>query len=99
MTEKLYSYSDGKIRYRRIKSEEPIVMMYFSSSEIAEALHEMKYNINYWAEVFEVSRKKIGRHWSYPRSSVAIFHHIKRLLREDKYTIEGAKEKLKLIPK
>ena len=91
-------YQDGQIKYKKeIVSEQPIKKIYFTAPEIARLTNETAITIRFWAKQFEVYRKAGSHTWQYPRASVALFHQIKYLLRIEKYTIEGAKQKLKLI--
>jgi DNA-binding transcriptional MerR regulator len=53
----------------------------------------------YWAKEFnidpQVSIKRERKHFHFSMKQVALFHHIKRLRHDEKYTIEGAKIKLR----
>ena len=85
--------------FRTIKSERPVIKYYFTSKEVSEIIGELQSVIRFWVKEFNLYRKWRGykKQWFLSRKSVAKLHHIKRLLREEKHTIEGAKEKLKLI--
>lgn len=87
--------------FRTLKSERPIIKYYFTTPEVSEILGEVQSTIRFWSKAFGLYRKWKGykKHWVFPRESLAKLHHIKRLLREEHFTIEGAKLKLKLIEK
>ena len=77
------------------KSEQPIKQKYYSAPQIGLLINEPATVVRFWALEFEVYRKNDGYKWLYPRESVAKFHQIKTLLRVDRFTIIGAKQKLK----
>lgn len=83
-----------------LKTEDPeIQKMYWTQSELSEMLVESYGTIRHWSDRFNIRTHvfKYGRarHPMYAKKEVALFHHIKRLLRKEKYTIEGAKIKLR----
>lgn len=88
------------VRQNEFKSEKPIPKYYFNTPQVAEIIGERTSVIRFWTRAFNIYRKckSLKNGWMYPRNSVAKLHHIKRLLREEHFTIEGAKLKLKLIP-
>ncbi|HTJ53749.1 MAG TPA: helix-turn-helix domain-containing protein [Cyclobacteriaceae bacterium] len=76
-----------------------IKKMYFTVSEVSEVINEDYSTVRTWVKKFSITPEKIhlGKigHPVFSREQVALFHHIKRLRREEKYTIEGAKQKLR----
>lgn len=77
--------------------DESIQKKYFTISEVAELLNEPHTCINFWRKFFELSgwrSKSYNNRWKFTRETVAKFHIIKTLLRIDKFTLEGAKQKL-----
>lgn len=89
-------YQNGQIKYKKdIRSEQSIQQIYFTAPQIGRLINETAVTVRYWALEFEVYRKNWGNKWHYQRSSVAMFHRIKYLLRTEQFTIAGAKLKLK----
>jgi len=91
-------YSDGKIRYRAIKSEDPIKMFYYSSSDISKMLAVETRIVRAWSNEFGINphRGNFKPHLRrYTRSMVAKLHVIYNLLMIHKYTIEGAHQILR----
>ncbi len=75
---------------------------YYTVHEVSEMINETTVVVNFWRKVFKVpsiKSRSFNHAWKFPRPSVAIFHLIKNLLRNEKYTLEGAKQKLKQLPK
>jgi hypothetical protein len=91
-------YQGGQIKYvKTLRINEPIQQVYFTAPQIGKIISETATTVRFWASQFEVYRKAGSHTWHYPRASVAQFHQIKYLLRTEKFTIEGAKLKLKSI--
>ncbi len=70
---------------------------HFTLHEIADIIGESVSCINYWRKAFKIlswRSKSFNGCWKFTRTSVAKFHLIKNLLRNEKYTIEEAKQKL-----
>lgn len=70
---------------------------YYTVSEVSEIIGEPAWTVRKWNEIFELGAHMGRQHRLYTRDIVAMLHLIKTLLRVDKYTVEGAKQKLKLI--
>jgi DNA-binding transcriptional MerR regulator len=70
--------------------------LYYSISEVAQILDEETYVLRYWEKEFpQVSPKKnkSGKR-VYSDSDISILKIVKKLLREDKLSILGAKEQI-----
>jgi len=93
-------FKQNHVRQNEFKSEKPLIKYYFKTKEVAEMVEEPESVIRFWTKEFNIYKKltSFKEHWVFPRKSVAKFHQIKMLLREEHYTIQGAKLKLKLIP-
>lgn len=73
-----------------------IKKVYFSISEVSKIVGENQSTIRFWCLKFDLPvYRKRNRNRSFSRNDIAKLHVIKNLLRVDKYTIEGAKQKLK----
>lgn len=72
-----------------------IKKVYFSISEVSKIIGENQSTIRFWCLKFGLPFDRKNRIRKFCRDDVAKFHIIKTLLRVDKYTIEGAKQKLK----
>ena len=76
---------------------------FYSTIEISDMLGVEASCIRYWSKVFNVqhdSRSKEGGARGtrfYSRENVAVFHHVHNLLHIQKFTIEGAKIKLRSL--
>src|SRR5580693_9438430 len=70
--------------------------LYFKIGEVAELLGVEPYVLRYWETEFSVlSPKKSGTgHRLYRRKDVELLLRIKHLLRDKRYTIEGARQSL-----
>lgn len=77
-----------------MKTYDPINKSYFTATEVGEMIGESSGVIRHWNDVFELGAHMGRQHRMYTRVIVAKLHIIKTLLRVDKYTVEGAKEKL-----
>jgi DNA-binding transcriptional MerR regulator len=70
--------------------------LYYSISEVAEMLGVETHVLRYWESEFSQLRprkNKAGRR-VYRDSDVELLHVIQRLLKEDRYTVEGARKVL-----
>lgn len=67
---------------------------YYTASEVAEMMKETAGVIRHWNEVFELGAHMGRQHRLYTRDIIAKLHIIQTLLRVDKFTTEGAKQKL-----
>lgn len=76
--------------------KEEIQKRYYTCPEIAAMLFERASCIRFWAKQFNV-KAHITTHSRklYTRFAVARFHEIKSLIRVQRFTLEGAKQKLK----
>lgn len=71
---------------------------YFRISEVSELLNIEPHVLRYWQSEFKNelnASKTASGHWVYPIKSVRIFEQIKYLLYVEKFSIKGAKKKLK----
>jgi DNA-binding transcriptional MerR regulator len=71
--------------------------LYFKIGEVAKIVGVKPYVLRYWETEFPVIRpgKTRSRHRLYRRRDVEALLEIKRLLHNERYTIEGAKRRLK----
>src|ERR1700747_1176080 len=70
--------------------------LYFKIGEVSELLGVEPYVLRYWETEFPgLSQKKPGRgHRLYRRKDVELLLRIKHLLKEKRFTIEGARQSL-----
>src|ERR1044071_9116800 len=75
--------------------------LYFKIGEVSELLGVEPYVLRYWETEFPVlAPKKSGTgHRLYRRKDVELLLRIKHLLREKRFTIEGARQSLHSEPK
>lgn len=75
--------------------------LYFKIGEVAKIVGVKPYVLRYWESEFSVIRpgKTRSQHRLYRRRDVEALLEIKRLLHNERYTIEGAKRRLKSLPK
>jgi len=71
--------------------------LYFKIGEVAKIVGVKPYVLRYWETEFSMIRpgKTRSRHRLYRRRDVEALLEIKRLLHNERYTIEGAKRRLK----
>jgi DNA-binding transcriptional MerR regulator len=71
--------------------------LYFKIGEVARIVGVKPYVLRYWETEFSIIRpgKTRSRHRLYRRRDVEALLEIKRLLHQERYTIEGAKKHLK----
>jgi DNA-binding transcriptional MerR regulator len=71
--------------------------LYFKIGEVARIVGVKPYVLRYWETEFSMIRpgKSRSRHRLYRRRDVETLLEIKRLLHQERYTIEGAKRHLK----
>jgi DNA-binding transcriptional MerR regulator len=71
--------------------------LYFKIGEVARIVGVKPYVLRYWETEFPAIRpgKTRSRHRLYRRRDVEALLEIKRLLHNERYTIEGAKRRLK----
>jgi DNA-binding transcriptional MerR regulator len=75
--------------------------LYFKIGEVAKIVGVKPYVLRYWETEFSIIRpgKTRSRHRLYRRRDVEALLEIKRLLHNERYTIEGAKRRLKTLAK
>ena len=75
--------------------------IFFKIGEVANILKVEQHVLRYWEEEFEVLKPGKNRSGQrmYQKKDVTIALEIKRLLYTDKYTLAGAKQRLKNLPK
>jgi DNA-binding transcriptional MerR regulator len=75
--------------------------LYFKIGEVAKIVGVKPYVLRYWETEFSIIRpgKTRSQHRLYRRRDVESLLEIKRLLHNERYTIEGAKRRLKSLAK
>jgi DNA-binding transcriptional MerR regulator len=75
--------------------------LYFKIGEVAKLVGVKPYVLRYWESEFTMIRpgKTQSKHRLYRRRDVETLIEIKRLLHAERYTIEGAKRRLKVPAK
>lgn len=76
-----------------------IKKLYYSISEVSKITSLKQYVLRFWETEFAELRPAKNRAGNriYKLSDIKLIFLIKKLLYEDKYTIEGARQKLKLL--
>ena len=71
--------------------------LYYSISEVSKITDLEQYVLRYWETEFELLKpaKNLAGNRIYTNKDIKLILHIKKLLRDEKYTIEGAKKLLK----
>jgi DNA-binding transcriptional MerR regulator len=71
-------------------------MELLSIGEVCNILNVKPHVLRYWEQEFEIVNPRKGRNGKrqYTRADLNNLHRIKHLLYEEKYTIEGAKQKI-----
>ncbi|MBK8552051.1 MAG: MerR family transcriptional regulator [Ignavibacteria bacterium] len=71
--------------------------LYYSISEVSRITELEQYVLRYWETEFEQLRpaKNLSGNRIYTNRDIKLILYIKKLLREEKYTIEGAKKLIK----
>ncbi len=71
--------------------------LYYSISEVSRIAELEQYVLRYWETEFEHLRpaKNLSGNRIYTNKDIKLILYIKKLLREEKYTIEGAKKLIK----
>lgn len=74
-----------------------IKKLYYSISEVGKLVDEEHYVLRYWETEFEQLRPQKNRAGNriYTQKDIAVIKTIKQLLREKRYTIDGAKSIMK----
>lgn len=75
-------------------SEDQIEKLYYSIGEVSEIVGHEPHVLRYWEQEFEVltPRKNRAGRRVYTKEDIATVERIRRLLKEQKYTIEGARQ-------
>ena len=75
--------------------------LYFKIGEVAKIVGVEPYVLRYWESEFHIVRpgKTRSNHRLYRRRDIDTLLEIKRLLHAERYTIEGARKRLKGPPK
>jgi DNA-binding transcriptional MerR regulator len=75
--------------------------LYFKIGEVASIVGVQPYVLRYWESEFSVVRpsKTRSKHRLYRRRDVETLMQIKRLLHDERFTIEGARKRLKSLQK
>lgn len=68
---------------------------YFRIGEVAELIDEQVHTIRYWEKRFKIKPFRSLRCRAYSLSDLHRFENIRKLLRIEKYTIDGAIRRLK----
>lgn len=81
--------------------EKAIKRLYYSIAEVSRITDLKPYVLRYWETEFRELRPAKNRAGNriYRKSDIRLIFTIKRLLYHEKYTIEGARQKLQLIKK
>ncbi len=79
--------------------EKPIKRLYYSIAEVSEITGLKQYVLRYWETEFPELKPRKNRAGNriYKKSDIQLLFTIQRLLYQDKYTTEGARQKLKTI--
>lgn len=75
----------------------PAGQKYFRVNEVAKIIRVESHVLRYWQTEFSTvkPRKSSNGHWVYSRRDVEAFHLIRHLLYVEKYSVEGAKKRLR----
>ncbi|MFC1563205.1 MerR family transcriptional regulator [candidate division KSB1 bacterium] len=78
-------------------SPKPVKKLYYSISEISEMIGLKQYVLRYWETEFPELKPQKNRAGNriYKEKDIKLINRIMELLYNHKYTIEGAKQKLK----
>ncbi len=72
--------------------------LYYSISEVSEIVDEEQHILRYWEKEFDsLKPKKRGGNRIYSRKDLDLLFLIKKLIREDKISVRGAKDKVNEI--
>ena len=71
---------------------------YFTIGEVSDLCGVKPHVLRYWESEFNLVRptKTVARHRLYRRRDVEVLGEIRRLLHDERYTIEGAKRRLRV---
>lgn len=78
-------------------NKQPLKKLYYSISEVSELTGVEPHVLRFWEKEFSVLRPRRGRsgNRTYKERDIAIVKEIRALLWDEKYTIQGAGERLK----
>lgn len=84
-------------QHARLMKDLQIKKLYYSISEVSRMLGLEQYVLRYWESEFEQLRPQKNRAGNriYTEKDIEIVKLIKRLTRDDRYTIEGARQVMK----
>jgi DNA-binding transcriptional MerR regulator len=76
--------------------ERPIKRLYYSIAEVSEITGLKQYVLRYWETEFSELNPQKNRagNRAYKKNDIQLIFAIKRLLYDEKYTIEGARQRL-----
>ena len=74
--------------------EDQIEKLYYSIGEVSERINQKPHVLRYWEEEFDVlsPRKNRAGRRIYTDDDIETVERIRRLLKDEKYTIEGARQ-------
>lgn len=74
--------------------EDEIEKLYYSIGEVSEKIEQEPHVLRYWEEEFDVltPRKNRSGRRVYTDEDIQIVERIRHLLKDEKYTIEGARQ-------
>lgn len=77
-----------------------ITKLYYTISEVSSLVGEEPHVLRYWETEFSVLRPRKNRAGKrvYTRDDIDVVYRIRHLLREEKFTIEGARQALEKGP-
>lgn len=75
--------------------------LYFKIGEVAELVGVKPYVLRYWESEFSILKptKTKSKHRLYRRKDIEMLLQIKQLLHNERFTIEGARKRIKSLPK
>ncbi len=88
-----FTGSEASLSVRRTMKDLSIPKLYYSISEVSRLTALEPYVLRYWETEFDDLRPQKNRAGNriYSNKDIKLILHIKELLREQRYTIEGAK--------
>jgi len=74
-----------------------ITKLYYTISEVANMMEEEAHVLRYWESEFDTLRPRKNRAGKrvYTKDDIDVVYRIRHLLRDEKFTIDGAKQMLK----
>ena len=75
--------------------------LYFKIGEVADLVGVKPYVLRYWESEFSIVKptKTKSKHRLYRRRDVETLLQIKQLLHDERFTIEGARKRMKTLPR